>query len=96
MTGPEMVRRASNSSNVSHYEQQGITQYKQDSKLHLHHSSPHSPHLQYQAKCTSLNATAVLVVFLARRLVIGFVLGLVKFASASLDRLHGLFLVAGT
>lgn len=40
------------------------------------------------------SAIAGLVVFLARRLVICFVLELLKSASASLDRLHGLFLVA--
>ena len=34
-----------------------------------------------------------LVVFFARRLVVGLVLGFVK--SASLDGLHGLFLIAG-
>ena len=59
-------------------------------KLHLNRSGPCNFHLQYQAEHSS-SARAVLVIFLARRLVVGFVLELAK--SASLDGFHRLLVL---
>ena len=88
----EMFDRAQNSIVVSHYEQQGITHYKQILEHSILTRSFAPSSLRPQARSTP-EVKGQLVVFLTRRLVIRFVLEFVK--SANLDGLQGLFLVAG-
>lgn len=72
------------SRSISRFWNSILTSSLASSSLHLHF------HLKQE---TSIGQVVGLVVFLACRFVVGFVSELVK--SASLDRLYGLFLIAG-